>query len=157
MSRNGSWHCSPTRSASMPPRRSTPRFPWSRSAWIPCRRWNCAAAYSASSPTTLGGWICSVEHPFQMFSPGSAASRRYLLVSHRLAQRLRAHIGPALLNVGDAVGAGVLAEPPPPAGRHVDAGGPQAVLLLVVGQDVERSVVVVKRIGTHRFSQSADR
>ncbi len=72
-------------------------------------------------------------------------------------QALGPHIGPVLLDVRQAARASALAEYHAPAGRHIGERRPQTVLVLVVDQDIERAVVIVKRIGTQCFSPSMAR
>ena len=48
---DGCWACWPPPSAKTAPKTSTSQPPWSRSAWIRCRPWSCAAASRSSSIT----------------------------------------------------------------------------------------------------------
>ena len=67
-----------------------------------------------------------------------------------LAQTLRPYIGPVLFDIVQTRGAVRFAVNHPPAGWNIGKDRPQAVLLLVVDQDKEAAIIVVKRIDAHR-------
>ena len=74
-----------------------------------------------------------------------------------VAKALRPYIGPVLFDVVQTRCAVRLAVNSPPASWNIGEGRPQAVLLLVVDQDQKGALVIVERIGAHRFSRPFSR
>src|ERR1700733_9489143 len=71
--------------------------------------------------------------------------------SHDLTQAFRPHVGPVLVDIVQARRPGRFPVHHAPAGWNVREGRPQAVLLLVVDQHEEGTVVVIEGVGAHGF------